>query len=99
REAPSSCARCGAVGLQQDPDVLDTWFSSGLSPFSAMGLPDKTYALAVYCPTSLLITGFDIIFFWVARMIVMGLECMEEVPFRQVYIHGLIPNAHRGGKE
>jgi valyl-tRNA synthetase len=78
------------VTLTQDEDVLDTWFSSALWPFSTLGWPDRTPDLARYYPTSVLVTGFDIIFFWVARMIMMGLKFMDDVPFREVYIHGLI---------
>ena len=78
------------VPLRQDDDVLDTWFSAALWPFSTQGWPEKTHALQTYYPTSVLVTGFDIIFFWVARMIMMGLKFMEDVPFRRVYIHGLI---------
>ncbi len=78
------------VPLRQDDDVLDTWFSSALWPFSTLGWPEKTPALRTYYPTSVLVTGFDIIFFWVARMIMMGLKFMEDVPFHRVYIHGLI---------
>jgi valyl-tRNA synthetase len=78
------------VSLRQDDDVLDTWFSSALWPFSTLGWPEKTPALQTYYPTSVLVTGFDIIFFWVARMMMMGLKFMGDVPFRRVYIHGLI---------
>ncbi|HNP36748.1 MAG TPA: valine--tRNA ligase [Woeseiaceae bacterium] len=78
------------IRLQQDPDVLDTWFSSALWPFSTLGWPEKTAALKEFYPTSVLVTGFDIIFFWVARMIMMGLRFMGDVPFREIYIHGLI---------
>ena len=88
--APETCPACGSLALEQDPDVLDTWFSSGLWPFSTMGWPELTDDLARYYPTSVLVTGRDIIFFWVARMVVLGLEFMNEVPFHDVLIHGLI---------
>jgi valyl-tRNA synthetase len=89
RTDPTSCP-AGHGSLEQDPDVLDTWFSSGLWPFSTLGWPDDTGDLRRYYPTSLLVTGFDIIFFWVARMMMMGLRFRGEVPFRDVYIHGLV---------
>jgi valyl-tRNA synthetase len=90
RETPRNCPRCGGKDLIQDPDVLDTWFSSALWPFSTLGWPDRTDDLKNFYPTSALVTGFDILFFWVARMIMMGLKFMGDVPFRDVYIHALV---------
>ncbi|MBI5188909.1 MAG: valine--tRNA ligase [Nitrospirae bacterium] len=90
RVMPPVCPYCGSEELVQDEDVLDTWFSSALWPFSTLGWPDKTNDLKTFYPTSVLVTGFDIIFFWVARMIMMGLKFMGEVPFRDVYIHALV---------
>ena len=87
---PEKCPKCGSTKLKQDEDVLDTWFSSALWPFSTLGWPEKTEDLQKYYPTSTLVTGFDIIFFWVARMITMGMEFMDEVPFHDVYINQLI---------
>ncbi len=93
REDPKVCPNCNSQALIQDPDVLDTWFSSALWPFSTLGWPEDTRDLARFYPTSVLVTGRDIIFFWVARMIFTGLEFMQEVPFSDVMIHGLILDA------
>ncbi|MBM4338833.1 MAG: valine--tRNA ligase [Deltaproteobacteria bacterium] len=90
KEDPRSCSKCGSDKLKQETDVLDTWFSSALWPFSTMGWPEKTPELKVFYPTSVLVTGFDILFFWVARMMMMGLKFMGDVPFKDVYIHGLV---------
>jgi valyl-tRNA synthetase len=90
KEDPSCCEKCGSDEIRQETDVLDTWFSSALWPFSTLGWPEKTAELASFYPTSCLVTGFDILFFWVARMMMMGLHFMGEVPFGDVYIHALV---------
>ena len=93
REDPTTCEKCGSTRLEQDPDVLDTWFSSGLWPFSTLGWPDQTPDLERFYPTDVMETGYDIIFFWVARMIMQGLEMTDQVPFGTVYLHGLVRDA------
>ena len=90
---PTVCPKCGGTHLTRDPDTLDTWFSSALWPFSTLGWPDNTEELKYFYPTNTLVTGYDIIFFWVARMIFSGLEHMGEVPFNTVFFHGLIRDA------
>ncbi len=90
REQPASCPQRGGGELEQDPDVLDTWFSSGLWPFSTLGWPEQTAELKTFYPTSVMETGHDIIFFWVARMMMMGIHFMDDVPFRTVYLHAMV---------
>jgi len=90
---PTTCSKCGSTQIRQDDDVLDTWFSSALWPFSTLGWPKQTESLKTFYPTSVLVTGHDILFFWVARMIMMGLEFVKDVPFRKVFLHGLVRDA------
>jgi valyl-tRNA synthetase len=89
-QAPAQCPKCGHSELTQESDVLDTWFSSALWPFSTMGWPEQSDLLKTFYPTSVLVTGFDILFFWVARMMMMGIHFMGEVPFKDVYVHALV---------
>lgn len=93
-EDPTNCPKCGSSKLEQETDVLDTWFSSALWPFSTLGWPEKTPELATFYPTSVLITSFDILFFWIARMMMMGLHIMDEIPFKDVYLHALVRDKH-----
>ena len=93
RQDPTECTKCGSKNLTRDEDVLDTWFSSALWPFSTLGWPEKTAELEYFYPTSVLVTAYDIIFFWVARMIFSGLEHMKKEPFKKVFIHGIIRDA------
>jgi valyl-tRNA synthetase len=93
REAPAKCPKCGSTNMEQDPDVLDTWFSSGLWPFATLGWPENTPDFKRYYPTSLLITGYEILFFWVARMAMMGIHFTGKAPFRDVYLHSIVRTA------
>lgn len=91
---PDKCEHCGSSNIEQDPDVLDTWFSSGLWPFSTLGWPEQTKDIQKFFPTQVLVTGFDIIFFWVARMMMMSLKFTKQIPFEKVHIHALIRDEH-----
>ncbi len=91
---PETCSTCGSHDLEQETDVLDTWFSSALWPFSTLGWPEDTKELQTFYPTSVLITSFDILFFWVARMMMMGLHLLDEIPFQDVYLHALVRDKH-----
>ncbi|MBN2899499.1 MAG: valine--tRNA ligase [Clostridia bacterium] len=90
KEAPTACTKCQSTNIRQDEDALDTWFSSALWPFSTLGWPNNTEELNYFYPTNVLVTGYDIIFFWVVRMVFSGIECMDESPFKHVFIHGLV---------
>jgi valyl-tRNA synthetase len=94
REAPARCAKCGASDLVQETDVLDTWFSSGLFPFSTLGWPDKTPEVGRYYPSDVMMTGYDILFFWVARMIMLGMRFAGDIPFPVVFLNGLVRDEH-----
>ena len=91
--APEKCTKCQSTNIKQDEDVLDTWFSSALWPFSTLGWPEETEDLKYFFPTDVLVTGYDIIFFWVVRMVFSSLELMGEVPYKYVYVHGLVRDA------
>ena len=93
-EDPTQCEQCGSAHIEQDEDVLDTWFSSGLWPHSTLGWPEQTADLDYFYPTAVLETGYDILFFWIARMVMMGMENMGDVPFTTIYLHGLIRDEH-----